>query len=104
MFRDDRDRSPEDFWDEQRWFIDLPQPLCERAKVDTGSRIQLALRIASDRLPAELEDLLATNAAARQARERLSQASRRMLRENVGAAKQSATRARRAVVGLGLNP
>jgi hypothetical protein len=89
-------------WDERRWFIELPQPLCERAKVDTGSRIQLVLEIATDRLPAELEALLASNPVAKQAWERLSQGSRRMLRENVAAAKQSATRARRAAIGLGV--
>jgi hypothetical protein len=83
-------------WDERRWFIELPQPLCERAKVDTGSRIQLVLQIAADELPAELEHLLATNPAAKQAWDRLSPGSQRMLRENVAAAKQPATRARRA--------
>jgi len=89
-------------WDEQRWFIELPQPLCERVKVDTESRIQLVIQIASDDLPAELENLLATNPAAKHAWKRLSQGSQRMLRENVGAAKQSATRARRAAKGLGI--
>jgi Bacteriocin-protection, YdeI or OmpD-Associated len=89
-------------WDEQRWFIELPQPLCERAKVDTGSRIQLALEIASDSLPAELEELLKTNPGAKQAWARLSEGSQRMLRENVAAAKQSATRARRAAAALGV--
>jgi len=87
-------------WDEQRWFIDLPQPLCERAEVDTGSRIQLVLEIASDKLPAELQDLLATNPAAKQAWDRLSPGSQRMLRESVAAAKQPATRARRAAAVL----
>jgi hypothetical protein len=87
-------------WDERRWFIELPQPLCERAKVDTGSRVQLVLEIASDRLPAELEDLLKTNPAAKQAWDRLSPGSQRMLRENVAAAKQPATRVRRAAAVL----
>jgi hypothetical protein len=87
-------------WDEQRWFIELPQPLCERAKVDTGSRIQLVLQLASDKLPTELEHLLATNPAAKQAWDRLSPGSQRMLRENVAAAKQPATRARRAAAAL----
>jgi hypothetical protein len=89
-------------WDEQRWFIELPQPLCERVKVDTGSRIRLVLEVASGRLPAELENLLKTNPAAEQAWQRLSQGSQRMLRENVAAAKQSATRARRAAASLGV--
>ena len=89
-------------WDAQRWFIELPQPLCERAKVDTGSRVQLSLEIAPDRLPAELEEFLARNPAAKQAWDRLSQGSQRMLRENVAAAKQSATRARRAAAALGV--
>jgi len=89
-------------WDERRWFIELPQPLCERAKVDTGSSVQLVLEIASDKLPTELEELLATNPVAKQAWDRLSQGSQRMLRENVAASKQSATRARRAAAGLGV--
>ncbi len=89
-------------WDDRRWFIELPQPLCERAKVDTGSRIALAIQIASDSLPAELENLLATNPAARYAWDRLSPGSQRMLREDVAAAKQPATRARRAANGLGI--
>jgi hypothetical protein len=89
-------------WDEQRWFFELPQPLCERAKVDTGSRVQLVLEIASDSLPAELENLLAANPAAKRAWESLSLGSQRMLRENVAGAKQSSTRARRAAAGLGV--
>jgi hypothetical protein len=89
-------------WDERRWFIELPQPLCERAKVDTGSRIRLQLEIASDSLPDELENLLVTNPAAKQAWDRLSQGSQRMLRENLAAAKQSATRAKRAAAALGM--
>jgi len=87
-------------WDERRWFSELPQPLCERPKVDTGSRVQAVLEIASDKLPTELEDLLATNPAAKQAWDRLSPGSQRMLRENVAAAKQPATRARRAAAVL----
>jgi len=87
-------------WDEWRWFIELPQPLCERAKVDTGTCVQLVLHIASDKLPAELEDLLATNPAAKQAWDRLSPGSQRMLRENVAAAKQPSTRAGRAAAVL----
>jgi Bacteriocin-protection, YdeI or OmpD-Associated len=87
-------------WDDRRWFIELPQPICERAKVDTGSRVQLVLQIASDKLPTELEDLLAKNPAAKQAWDRLSPGSQRMLRENVAAAKLPATRARRAAAVL----
>jgi hypothetical protein len=89
-------------WDEERWFIELPQPLCQGAGVDTGDRVELAIRMASGKLPDELATLIAADPRAKSAWERLTPGSRRMLREHVAVAKQSATRARRAATGLGV--
>jgi hypothetical protein len=44
-------------WDKDRWFIEIPEPLCRRAQVDTGSRVMLTLRLASTDLPDELSSL-----------------------------------------------
>jgi len=88
-------------WDDRRWFVELPQPLCRQAGVDTGDSVRLTLQIASPELPAELLALIAADSRAKQAWERLAPGSQRMLREHVAAARQSATRARRAAAGLG---
>jgi len=76
--------------------MELPQPLCEKAGIETGDRVELEMRVASEELPAELAELLASDALAKKAWERLSASSRRMVREHVAAAKQTETRARRA--------
>jgi hypothetical protein len=85
-------------WNDRRWFIELPQPLCQVAQVNEGDRVTLDIRLASDELPVELANLLASDPAAKQSWERLTPSSRRMLRENVAAARQSVTRARRAFI------
>lgn len=90
-------------WDDDRWFIDLTQPMCERAGVGTGDRVQLSMRVASDALPAELAALLAGSALAQTAWAKLTTAQQRMLREEITAAKSTATRRRRAQRGLGLS-
>lgn len=89
-------RSLVPWGDGVRWFISLSEPQCRRAGVDTGDRVTLTLARTSEALPAELESLLAENAKARAAWQRLTAPQQRMLRENVLAAKQPATRRRRA--------
>ncbi len=88
--------------DEDRWFIELAQPMCERAGVDTGDRVKLSLRLASDDLPDELATLLARDRFAQAAWAKLTAAQQRMLREEVIAAKRPETRRRRAECGLAL--
>lgn len=83
-------------WDDDRWFIELAQPMCARAGVDTGDRVKLSLRMASDDLPEELATLLATHRRAQAAWARLTPAQQRMLREEVLAAKSTDARRRRA--------
>src|SRR5215471_14500089 len=42
-------------WDDRNcWWIDLPDPLCKKAKLDTGDEVELAIRLASEDLPPEL--------------------------------------------------
>jgi hypothetical protein len=90
-------------WDEKHcWWIELPEPICSRLGLDAGSKVEVELKLASTELPAELSALIARNKAARAAWERLTPPQQRMLREDVAAARQSATRARRAIRGLGL--
>ena len=87
-------------WDAERWFVDIPETLCRLAKVDTGDAVRLELEIASEDLPVELAALLAADAGARRRWDGMTKAQQRMLRENVAAAKQQATRARRAAAIL----
>lgn len=90
-------------WDDDRWFVELAQPICERAGVDTGDRVNLCLRLASDELPDELASLLASSRTAQVAWEKLTSAQQRVLREEVFAAKSANTRRRRAERGLGVS-
>ena len=83
-------------WDDDRWFIEIPEPLCVRAKVDTGSAAALEIRVASNGLPKELQQLISNDAQARAAWNRLSPSQQRMLKEHVVAAKTAQTRLRRA--------
>jgi len=89
-------------WDDRNcWWMDLPDALCRKAGVDTGDTVKLSLRIASEDLPEELARLIKNNAAARARWEGLTPGQQRMLREEVLAGKQPATRERRAARGLG---
>src|SRR6185295_4325652 len=46
-------------WDDRNcWWIDLPDPLCKRAKLETGDEVTLKIRLAPEDLPDELNDLL----------------------------------------------
>ena len=84
-------------WDDRNcWWIDLPDALCKKAGVDTGDEVKLAIRLASEDLPAELEALLKTNKTANANWLKLTKAQQRMLREEIFAAKSSETRTRRA--------
>lgn len=84
-------------WDERKcWWIDLPEPLCKKAKIDTGDEVKLILRPAAQDLPEELAELLKTNPIAKWNWERLTRSQQRMLREDVFNLKTPATRRRRA--------
>lgn len=90
-------------WDHNRWFVELAQPMCERAGVDTGDRVNLSVHLVSDELPDELATLLADSRRAQAAWAKLTPAQQRMLREEIFAAKSADTRRRRAERALGVS-
>ena len=91
-------------WDKRNsWWMDLSSDVCRKINVDTGDRVKLILKLASEELPAELAQLIKQNSQARAHWERLTPGQRRMLREEILSAKQSATRARRAARALGVD-
>src|SRR6476661_4403786 len=84
-------------WDDRNcWWIDLPEPLCKKASLETGSAVELVIQLASEELPAELRNVLKENAAATRKWNKLTKAQQRMLREDLLSAKTSATRVKRA--------
>ena len=84
-------------WDDRNcWWIDLPDPLCKKAKIDDGDRVELTISLASEDLPEELQQLLNENKPAKAQWDKLTTAQQRMLREEIFAAKNSETRMRRA--------
>lgn len=84
-------------WDERNcWWIDLPEQFCKKARLETGDEVTLTIRLASEDLPEELQDLLRTSRVAKANWEKLTQPQQRMLREDIIAARTSATRRRRA--------
>lgn len=84
-------------WDERQcWWIDLPEPVCKKANLETGDEVKLTIRLASADLPDELKDLLTNNSVAKTNWEQLTHAQQRMLREDIFAAKNPTTRRRRA--------
>lgn len=44
----DMGRRPLKYWDENRWFIQIPEPLCKKANVDTGSLVTVTMLIAPE--------------------------------------------------------
>ncbi|HEY6804385.1 MAG TPA: YdeI/OmpD-associated family protein [Pyrinomonadaceae bacterium] len=84
-------------WDDRNcWWIDLPDPLCKKAKIDDGDEVELTISLASEDLPEELQQLLTENKSAKAQWDKLTNAQQRMLREEIFAAKSSETRMRRA--------
>src|SRR5262249_8011784 len=84
-------------WDERNcWWIDLPEPLCKKAKLETGDDVKLTIRLASEDLPQELEQLLRENATAKANWSKPTSAQQRMLRKDIFTAKTSTTRFKRA--------
>ena len=91
-------------WDDRKcWWIDLPEPLCKKAKLETGDKVKLKLRLGSEELPGELKQLLKNDPRAKASWARLTTAQQRMLREQVFGAKTAKTRARRAKASLGVD-
>ncbi len=87
-------------WDDDRWFIELRREHLQALGKSPGDRAALRIAVASTALPAELQRLIDTIPAACGRWQALSAAQRRMLREEILAAKAPATRERRARLAL----
>ena len=83
-------------WDEEKWFLELAESWCRKTGIATGDHVELTLRVASTDLPEELAQVLSESEEARAAWGSMTASQRRILRENVLAAKRPATRSRRA--------
>lgn len=84
-------------WDDRKcWWIDLPDPLCRKARVEVGDRVNVELRVADVTLPDELAALLRYKPTAKKAWDCLTSNQQRMLREDVASAKRPETRRKRA--------
>lgn len=78
------------------WFLELPDRLCHRARVDTGVEVAVTLRLASTTLRIELVSLIHDSSEAKRQWEALTSSQQRMLADHVRDAKRPATRKRRA--------
>ncbi len=83
-------------WDDARWFIELRREVLEACGKAPGDRALLVISPATTALPAELARLIETDAHARARWDALTEAQRRMLREDILGAKTAATRADRS--------
>jgi hypothetical protein len=83
-------------WDEDRWFVELRREHLESLGKTVGDRATLVLSLASTALPPELEALIRDDAEAGARWRALTDAQRRMLREEILAAKSSSARERRS--------
>jgi hypothetical protein len=78
------------------WFIEFTAPFCKAANLAVGDDIALELQVADASTPPELESLLAQNRHLGTAWATLSDSARRDAGEHIRAAKNAATRQRRA--------
>ena len=83
-------------WKERGWHFGLSQPMCNKVGVETGDRIRVEMRRLGNAPPQELEELLQSDAKAKNAWSALSGGERRDFVLFVAAAKKSETRRRRA--------
>ena len=83
-------------WKERGWHFGLSQPMCHTVGVDTGDPVHVEMNRLGDAKPQELEDLLGSDAKARNAWDRLAAGDRRDLILFVGDAKRPETRTKRA--------
>jgi hypothetical protein len=84
-------------WDEGRWFVDLRDDWCRGARITAGDRADLVLEIAPAQQPQELVKVLSESATARKCWDGMTASQRRIVREDVLAAKRPETRERREV-------
>ena len=78
------------------WFVEFTAPFCKTARLAVGDEVALELQLADASTPPELETLLTGNQRLAAAWQALSESARRDACEQVRAAKNEATRQRRA--------
>ncbi len=83
-------------WDDDRWFLELRHDHLVALGKAPGDRATLTIAVASTSLPSELQALLDSVPAAGDRWRSMTDAQRRMLREDILAAKTPVTRDRRA--------
>ena len=89
--------------DSTDWFVEFTAPFCKTAMLAVGDELTLELQLADAATPPELERILAGNQRLTAAWQALSDSARRDAGEHIRAAKNEATRARRATaVATGL--
>jgi hypothetical protein len=83
-------------WDDEGWFIELRRDSLDALGKSPGERATLVIDRASTEIPVELQRLIDTDGVARERWESRTEAQRRMLREEILAAKSAGARERRA--------
>jgi hypothetical protein len=89
-------RTLKPWGDGKRWFIELTGPHCRKLGIETGDDLELRLERADETPPAELLAVLEASAGANQRWQRMSPSQRRVVCEQVRAAKRPDTRRSRA--------
>lgn len=85
------------------WFVDLTEEMCRRSAVETGDVVQVEITQLESTTAPEILAILAESLDAQVRWDELTPGRKRMLNEHVMAAKQAATRVRRARKAFGLN-
>jgi len=83
-------------WKERGWHFGLSEPVCRKARVETGDRVHVDMRKPRDTRPDELKELLRSDPKAQAAWDGLSAGERRDFVLFVSSAKRAETRLRRA--------
>ena len=78
-----------------RWFMDVTQPTCSKAGIDTGDVVEFELRRVSEEPPADLVEALAASQIASAVWDRLTASPRRQVVNDILRAKKPETRAKR---------
>ncbi len=89
-------------WDEARWYVQLPEPVCEELGVDTGRVVTIAVRLAVHDLPGELLLVIAEHPDAQARWDNLTAPEQHNLRVQVDAGQLPKTRWERAARALGV--
>lgn len=83
------------------WFVEFTAPICKATGMSVGDQVTLELRIADTSVPKELESVLSSSAALSKTWSKLPDRAKRDASEYVRAAKNAATRERRAHAVVG---